>query len=378
MQRYQSTPIQWFLQRLGLALLIGALLPLFTGGPPVARAQANQPGAVFVLTNAPSGNVVLVYGRGGDGSLTPAGTFATGGIGSGAGLGSQNSVIVSDDHQLLFAVNAGSNSVSSFRIQPDQSLVLVSTVPSGGVRPTSVAYRRGLLYALNADAPNNISGFTVAQDGTLTPLADSTRPLSAASTSPAQVSFDDTGAVMIVTERATNQIVTYTVGGDGRLNGPTAYPSAKPVPFGFAVDKRNTLLVSEASAGSGASSYRVGTDGSVVAVSSMLMAGQRAACWAVVSKNGRYGYVTNAGTGNITGFSIGQDGSAALLNADGVTAITGGNPSDAALSHNSQYLYVRVAQLNSIAIFAINADGSLTALPALTGTPGGLAGLAAY
>ncbi|RIK36572.1 MAG: 3-carboxymuconate cyclase [Chloroflexi bacterium] len=378
MQSHQQAQVMRVLQRLGVALLFAALLPLFAGSTGVALAQEDEPGAVYVLTNSPAGNEVLVYGRGGDGSLTPTGSFATGGTGSGTGLGSQNAVIVSDDHQLLFAVNAGSNSISSFRIRPGQGLELVSVVPSGGSTPTSVAFRRGLLYVLNAGVPNNISGFTVAQDGALTPLPDSTRPLSADSTAPAQVSFDDTGSVVIVTERATNQIDTYTVGDDGRVTGPFVHPSAGPTPFGFAVDKRNTLFVSEAGAGGGASSYRVGSDASVTPVSSMLMTGQRAACWAVVTKNGRFGYVTNAGTGNISGFAIGQDGSASLLNPDGVTAVTGGNPTDAAVSHNSRYLYVRVAATNSIAVFSIGADGSLEPLPSLTGTPGGLAGLAAY
>lgn len=378
MQRKQSPKLPWIIQRLGVFLLLAVLLPIFMAGPRVAHAQSDQPGAVYVLTNDPAGNAVLVYGRGGDGSLTPFGSFATGGAGSGTGLGSQGAVIVSDNHQLLFAVNAGSNTISAFRIESNQSLTLVSTLPSGGVRPTSVAFAKGLLYVLNAGTPNNLSGFTVAPDGSLTPLVDSTRPLSADNTNPAQVSFDDSGATVIVTERLTNRIVTYTVGRDGRLSGPIAHPSAGPVPFGFAIDKRNTLLVSEAGPGGGASSYRVGGDGSVTPVSSMLMTGQRAACWAVVTKNGRYGYVTNAGTGNISGFALGQDGSAALLNTDGVTAITGGNPTDAAVSHNGRFLYVRVALLNSIAIFTINEDGSLTALPALMGTPNGLVGLAAY
>ena len=110
----------------------------------------------------------------------------------------------------------------------------------------------------------------------------------------------------------------------------------------------------------------------------MLMTGQRAACWAVVTPNGRFGYVTNAGTGNISGFALGQGGAATLLDADGVTAVTGGNPTDAALSHNGRFLYVRVAAMSTIAIFAIGADGALTPLPALPGTPAGLAGLAAY
>jgi len=210
------------------------------------------------------------------------------------------------------------------------------------------------------------------------PLTDSTRPLSAASTSPAQVGFDDDGTTVIVAERATNKIDTYTVGTDGLLTGPFVHDSAGPTPFGFAVDKRNTLFVSEAGAGGGASSYRVGADGLLTPVSSMVMTGLRAACWAVVTQNGRYGYVTNAGTGNISGFAIGADGSASLLNADGVTATTGGNPTDVAVSHNSRFMYVRVAATNSIAVLEIGSDGSLTALPSLTGTPDGLAGLAAH
>lgn len=354
------------------------ILQLFASNAGIALAEEDQPGAVYTLTNAATGNAVLVYTRGGDGALTPAGSFSTGGAGSGAGLGSQNAVIVSDEHQLLFAVNAGSNSISSFQIRPDQVLELADTVLSGGLMPTSLAFHHGLLYVLNAGVPNNITGFTVSGDGTLTPLADSTRPLSADSTSPAQVSFDDEGTTVIVTERATNIIDTYTVGDDGRLVGPFIHASAGPTPFGFAVDKRNTLLVSEAGAGGGASSYRIGTGGALEPVSSMVMTGQRAACWTVVTKNGRYGYVTNAGTGNISGFAIWQDGSVSLLNADGVTAITGGNPTDLALSHNSRYLYALVNATNSIAVFAIDSDGSLKPLPSLQGIPGGFAGLAGY
>ena len=339
-------------------------------------ASANGAGAVYAIDNSPSGNAVLVFERAGDGSLASPASYPTGGAGTGAGLGSQGAVIVTEDRRLLFAVNAGSNSVSSFRITPD-GLQLVDTVPSGGTMPTSVTYARGLLYVLNAGGTNNISGFTVDTRGKVAPLSGSTRPLSAASTSPAQIGFNDDGDVVIVTERATNRIDLYVLAEDGRPDGPFVSPSAGPTPFGFAVDKRNTLFVSEAGAGGGASTYRIG-DMTLDPVSSMLMTGQRAACWAVVTKNGKYGYVTNAGTGNISGFALAQDGSAALLNSDGVTATTGANPTDAAVSHDSQYLYARVAGLSAIAIFRINADGSLTPLPPFTGTPAGLAGLAAF
>jgi 6-phosphogluconolactonase (cycloisomerase 2 family) len=343
----------------------------------VPSASAGTSGAVYALTNDPSGNAVVVYARGADGSLAPAGSYATGGAGTAAGLGSQGAVIVNDDHRWLFAVNAGSNSVACFRIR-SRGLELVDTAPSGGSMPTSLAFHKNLLYVLNAGVPNTVSGFIVDRDGTLTALAGSTRALSADSTSPAQVGFSDDGASLIVTERGTNRISTFAVGDDGLLSGPFVYPSAGPVPFGFAVDKRNTLLVSEAGAGGGASSYRVGANGALAAISSMVMTGQRAACWTVVTRNGRYGYVINAGTGNISGFSIAKDGAVSLLNTDGVTAVTGGNPTDAAFAHNSRFLYVRVAALSEIAIFSVGSDGSLTALPSLQGTPNGLAGLAAY
>lgn len=359
-----------------LSLLIA--LPVLAGNIDLAFAENGQPGAVYTLSNDPAGNAVVVFARGADGSLTPASSYATGGAGTGSGLGSQNAIIVSDNQQWLFAVNAGSNSISSFRIRPNQALELVNTVPSGGSMPTSIAFSGGLLYVLNAGDPNNITGFTVANNGTLAPLPDSTRPLSAASTSPAQISFDKNGKIVIVTERATNKIDTFTVGKDGKLTGPIVNDAAGPVPFGFSLDNQNMLLVSEAGAGGGASSYQVGKDGSLTRVSSMVMTGQRAACWAVMTKNGHFGYVTNAGTGNISGFVMAQDGSAALLNPDGVTAVTGGNPTDAAVSNNGQFLYVLVNRINSIAVFAINADGSLEPLPFLQGTPGNFAGLAGY
>ena len=61
-----------------------------------------------------------------------------------------------------------------------------------------------------------------------------------------------------------------------------------------------------------------------------------------------------------------------------MTAVTGGNPTDAAVSHDGRFLYARIGASNSIAVFAIGENGALAPLPPLTGTPAGLAGLAAY
>jgi 6-phosphogluconolactonase (cycloisomerase 2 family) len=110
----------------------------------------------------------------------------------------------------------------------------------------------------------------------------------------------------------------------------------------------------------------------------MIMTGQRAACWAVLMPNGRFGYIANAGTGNISGVAIARDGSAKLLNTDGITAVAGGNPTDLAMSANGRYLYARVGASSQIAIFRIRGDGSLSALQAFNGAPSTLAGLAGF
>src|SRR5216117_1886790 len=115
----------------GLAFGIGAATLIGLSLLPASAASGGAAGAVYALTNSTAGNAVVVYQRGADGSLTPDGLFATGGLGTGSSLGSQGGVIVSDDHQLLFAVNAGDNTISSFRIRPD-GLELADTASSGG------------------------------------------------------------------------------------------------------------------------------------------------------------------------------------------------------------------------------------------------------
>lgn len=363
------------LRRASLAFAALAIAALSVA--PAAAASGGKVGAVYALTNSPTGNAVVAWDRRADGSLTYQGTYPTGGLGTGAGLGSQGAVTVADDHHILLAVDAGSNEITSFTIS-NGGLELADRIGSGGSTPISVAVFDDLVYVLNAGTPNNVTGFTIDEDGDLRALSGSSRPLSADSTGPAQVSFSADGENLVVTEKATNVIDTYVVGSDGRVGDPFVHASAGPVPFGFAITKHDTLLVSEAGTGGGASSYVIGPGGDLTVGSSNVMTGQRAACWAVVSKNNKFGYVTNAGTGNISGFRLRKDGSASLLNADGITATTGGNPTDAAVSNNGKYLYVRVSALAQVAVFAIDADGSLDALPALDGTVAGLAGLAAY
>ena len=357
-----------------LALVAGAL----TASP---AAAADQPSAVYALTNGAAGNALTVYNRAADGSLTAAGTVATGGLGTGSGLGNQGALALSDDGSRLYAVNPGSGSVSAFSVGSGGPSLL-GVLSSGGVSPVSVALHDSLVYVLNAGsgiAPGSISGFTANASGALTPLAGSTRPLSGASVGPAQIGFSPDGSTLVVTEKATNIVDTYAVGANGLATGPVAHASSGATPFGFAFDKHGTLIVSEAFGGaaSALSSYSV-AGGFTTLSPSVAATGQRAACWVVTTKNGRYAYTTNTASGTVSAYAIGQNGSLALLHA--VAGTTGGAPTDAALSVNSHSLYVLNAATHRIDAFRVEADGSLTALgnAGVSGLPAGATGLVAF
>ncbi|HEV8600943.1 MAG TPA: beta-propeller fold lactonase family protein [Gemmatimonadales bacterium] len=379
-----------------LQLIAGSVLSLALAGcaePPseVRRNgflepsfSAGQGGAgnLYTMTNASSGNAVLIYRRAADGTLTPAGSVGTAGLGSGGGLGNQGGLVLSDNGRWLLAVNAGSNSISVFRVEGDGSLTRTSTVASGGTQPISVTIAGELVYALNAGGIENIVGFRLDHSGSLEMIANSTRPLSGAGVGPAQIEFGPDGRLLAVTEKGTNQITIYLVGQDGLASAPIVNSSNGATPFGFAFSPTGVLIVSEAFGGapdaSAASSYEVTAGGGLQLISGSVPTTETAACWFVVTNDGRFAYTSNTGSGSISGYSV-RRGELALLNADGRTGITGPGtaPIDLALSRNGGYLYALNSGTQTISAFAVGADGSLTTLATVSGLPASVNGLAA-
>jgi 6-phosphogluconolactonase (cycloisomerase 2 family) len=358
-------------------LAVGAVLALVLMLPQTASA-AGRRGNVYVATNQPDGNSIMVFHRDASGLLTPAGQFASGGNGAGTGgdpLGSQGAVALSEDESLLFAVNAGSNSVSAFAVFGD-TLNLLNTVPSGGTMPISVAVKNNFVYVLNAGGTPNISGFRIGElTNRLNPLAGSTRNLPGGSgAAPAQVSFSPDGSALIVTEKGTNTIDTFTLK-DGRAQAGVPFPSSGSTPFGFDFAD-DVLIVSEVGGGPGAStasSYSLGADGSLSVITPALGDTQSAACWLVAPKNGRFAYSANTGSGTISTYGVSDNGKLILLNP---TAGNGSAPTDMALSRNSRFLYVRNAGDGTIGGFRIALDGSLTPITSAAGVPFGAVGIA--
>jgi 6-phosphogluconolactonase (cycloisomerase 2 family) len=351
------------------------------GAPPRSAAlsrDGSDVGAVFTLSNSAAGNAVIAFARAADGSLTPAGSFATQGNGTGAGLGSQGAVALSEDGRFLFAVNAASNTITSFAVD-GTSLTRVSTVASGGTLPISLTTHGAIVYALNAGGTENITGFAVGSTGALTVLPGSSRPLSGTGVGPAEVSFDPTGRWLVVTEKNTSLIDVYTVDGSGYASSPRVNPSAGVEPFGFTFNQQGVLLVSEAfegaADGSAVSSYTLGAGGQLQVVTASATTTETAACWVAVS--GKFVYAANTGSGSVTGFEV-RKGELALLNSDGRTGASGDTPIDVAVSANGQFLYSLAATSRTISAFGIHHnDGSLAQVAGASGLPAGTVGLAA-
>jgi 6-phosphogluconolactonase (cycloisomerase 2 family) len=360
-------------------LVIVAVAIVASVAPKLCTAEDN-PGAVYVLTNQKAGNSVLVYARAEDGTLSFSGSFSTGGRGAGTGadpLGSQGSLVLGRWHRLLFAVNAGSNDVSVFAVDGLQ-LTLLDREPSGGTMPVSVAVNGDLLYVLNAGGTPNIQGFFIDLfTSHLLHLPGSERDLAGgAGSAPAQVSFSPDGDVLVVTEKSTNQIDSWTVDDDGFVHDRTLTHSSGATPFGFAFARRDFAIVSEAGP-SALSSYEVDDDADLELMTASLSDGQKANCWVVVTKNQHYAYTTNTASGNISSYLISKGGFLNLLSAIAANNGTGTAPIDMALSADSHFLYVREATKGKIDGFRIESDGSLTPVGSASGVPAGAQGVAA-
>jgi 6-phosphogluconolactonase (cycloisomerase 2 family) len=263
------------------------------------------------------------------------------------------------------------------------ALTPVDLVDSGGIRPISLTLHENLLYVLNEGGTPNITGFTVGDDGTLTPLANSTQPLIGdTAADPAEVSFNSDGTLLVVTEKAGNRLDTYTIDENGLPSAPIDNPSNGMTPFGFAFNNAGFLIVSEAFGGapnqSAASSYSAGDDGVLSVISGSVANSQTASCWVVTTNNGKSAFVSNTGSGTISSYGVGPgNGTLTLLNP--IAADTGANsaPIDMALNNSSRILCVLLGGSQSVASYRVERDGTLTLIDTEGGLPLGAQGIAA-
>lgn len=346
---------------------------------PAVSAQAevghnNAPAqAVFVQTNEPAGNAVLVYDRAADGTLSAAGTYATGGNGgaqTGAvvdPLASQGSVAYDAASHVLLVVNAGSDSVSVFGVNGDV-LTLRQVVSSGGAFPTSIAVHGDLVYVLNTGNDANVQGYRLA-GATLHPIEGSSSALGITNAnppqflaSPGQVGFTPDGAHVVVTTKSTGTIDVFGVLANGRLTARTVNAPAGAVPFAFSFDANGHLVVVEAGTNS-VSSYAVNADNTVSVVSGPVTDNQTAACWIASGGNGAF-FVANAGSATLSSYHVANDGT---VTVSPTTTTTAGGPVDLVVSSDGHYVYSENGGAGTIDEFRVETNGALTAIGQITG-----------
>lgn len=349
------------------AAALGALLlaaPTAAGASAQERDSDDSGRLVFVQSDDPSGNQILEYRRAQDGALTLRATVPTGGLGgrlNGAGsdpLASQGSLQLDREHQLLIGVNAGSDTVYTFKLDGDDVRDR-HVIGSGGSFPVSIAVHHDLVYVLNARGAGSVHGYRI-DDGRLESIPGSTRslnltPNSTATeflTTPGQVGFSPDGRQLIVTTKNNgSHIDVFNVGRDGLLSAaPVVNASSAPVPFAFTFNARDELVVGEAGTSS-LSTYRLHADGSLTPIASA-SDGQVALCWITFAR-GTY-FVSNTGSADVSGFRVDASGHPTLVGSTPV----GPGPIDSARS--GRFLYVQLGGNGALAELAVNADGTLS------------------
>jgi DNA-binding beta-propeller fold protein YncE len=375
--------------RLGSAIAVAAAglatavaLPFATPAFAAAAAPAFGSGgashAVFAATDNTSGNQVVAYYRAPDGTLSPAGTYATGGLGGVlAGsvvdhLASQGSLSYDPWHALLYAVNAGSDTVSVFAVNGDR-LALRQVLSSGGSFPVSVAVHGDLVYVLNALGGGRLAGYRVLGGG-LVPIPGSGRALGLDPTAspqytntPGQVAFTPDGSQLIVTTKANgNDIDVFGVRFDGGLSAaPVVNSEPGTVPFAISFDLYGHLLIAEAGTNALAT-FALAPSGTVSLVDAV-PTGASATCW--VAPAGPFLFASSAGSASESGYSSSFGGQLSLLGA----ATTDAGTVDASAAAGGRFLYVQTGGSGIVDEFAVGAGASLTEVGAVT-VPGAVGG----
>ena len=333
--------------------------------------------------------------------------------------------ILAGARRLLFAVNAGDNTVTVFGVTR-HGLRKVDQIASGGTEPISVTSHGDVVYVLNSHS-GNIAGFKVTRHDRLRPIAGSSQSLSTPGPGgiAAQIGFSPNGRVLTVTERCylggcANQpkgvLDTFVVGRDGRAGPAKENASDDYGPFGFAYLNSRKLLVSntgninqpgmmpnpgDPTLFTGTTSpYALDRFGNVTPNGGPVASGGRGACWIVITGNHKYAFVTNSlstfppgtGTGGVSRYTVAPNGTLTLIGQTDVTPSTPAGaafPTDLTLSKDSRYLYVLSPTLDMlpapndnntshIDVYRVGRDGSLTHIQAAPTTlPAGASGMAA-
>jgi 6-phosphogluconolactonase len=362
---------------------------LCVAAPSTLRGANPSPGigtSVFVMTNDNSRNEILAYQFGNNGQFELRARVRTGGRGSGGTndpLQSQGGLTLSGDHNLLFAVNSASGTVSSLHLL-EGFPVLVDTVPSGGAFPVAVTEHNGTVYVLNAGGSGAIVAYKTDGIGRLHEISNSRVFLAGDNSGGSSISISPDGEWLVAIEKASNSFDVFPIHTDGTLGTVVTKMSVTPGIFAASFTPNGQLVVSENQPNgtdvSSISSYTINPDGSLTAVTQSLRTFGDGNCWNVITPNGKWVYVDNAGTATVAGFAVAANGALSpIANTILSTLHTGAGNLDITVSGDGMYLFNLQSGAGAIGVYTINSDGTLNQLGDVEGLPAnaGFNGIAA-
>ena len=339
-----------------------------------AACNAEAKGALYFQTNDPAGNHIIVHSIADDnGEVSFVSAEYAGGLGAAHTLGhpdglfSQGSVAVGEN--VLYSVNSGSNSIATFKIEPSNptTISFLSTVPSGGDFPISLAYSadKQLLCVLNGGTNNGVQCFDASVPQLVNIPATwkslgvpQTTPASGPAGSLSDIAFSPDSSLLYVSVKgnpatgAAGFIATYKVSGSGAAatlgTAIKTEPAGSVLPFSLTpVPNSRTVVYTDPASGYGVASFNA--DGSLGDSAHYAIPGQGANCWSEYSATTGNYYLSDPGAKYINEVSV--SGVTSTL----VKQYPAFGPLELAVA--GKYLYVLSPGLTGIEVFSIGAAG---------------------
>ncbi len=234
---------------------------------------------------------------------------------------------------LLYVSNSGSNNVSGYTINPATGVLTAisgSPFPTGlGPSAMAVSSNGFFAYVANGQA-NTVTAFRVLTEGGLLVVQNTTanpNPVSVGS-NPSALAISSDTQYLYVANRGSATVTTFAIGTGGVLTlvSPTG---SNPNPVSAAGSAPNSLAISH---------------------------------------DGKFLYVANSGSNDITAFSIASSGLPTKISPAGANTnplVSGGTTLQGIVtSPNAPFLYAVHDHSNTVAAFRIESNGLLTLVPA--------------
>jgi len=364
------------------------LLPAFAVVISVSAVSLTDcSGAAYFITNYPSGNQVLAMNIASNGTLSGITPTSTGGLGASCNctpalfnpLVSQGSIRTNAAKKILVTVNAGSNTLSMFKIDlenPAKLTMVGSPVSSGGEFPNSIAIndQGTMACVLNAGRVNGVNCYKPHLERGLIAIPNTLRSLGLIlmtppelSGSPSQVAFSEDGQTLVAAVKGfptttPGFLAAWAISSDGSLS---AEPIKSPAPLGTLAFPFSTTLIPGTNAilvadtGVGFDIFNFGAEHSLSATSSAFpIPGQEATCWSSYSSKSGNFYFTDPGTTLVTEVNVDKNLQGTIVRQYQQAAGSGTVDNTIASVGPSNFLYILATGASTVDVLDVSTAGN--------------------